>query len=151
MFSLGGCDTIPISMKNKIKSINSKLKKIPEILAVYLFGSSIYGKKGKLSDLDVGVVFKEPNKFLDDPKKSLKIYEQLFDVFAPLVENTNQLDLVFLQKAPLALQKEAVVKGKLIYDQKKGASEYEEKALLKYADIKPIMSEFYQEIYQTRL
>lgn len=142
---------ILVSMNAKNKSINSKLKKNPEILAVYLFGSSIYGKKGKLSDLDVGIVFKEPNKILDDPKKSLKIYEQLFDVFAPLVENTNQLDLVFLQKTPLALQKEALIKGKLIYGQEEKLTDYKEKILLKYADIKPLRSHFYQEIYRTRL
>jgi len=138
-------------MENKIRLIQSKLRRFPNILAVYLFGSSVYGRKGKLSDFDVGVVFKNPEKVLVDPKKSLKIYERLFDIFIPLVKNTNHLDLVFLQKAPLALQKEALLKGRLIYAKGKELFDYKEKTLLKYADIKPLLSQFYQEVFQTRL
>lgn len=138
-------------METIVQSINIKLKKIPEILAVYLFGSTIYGKRSKLSDLDVGIIVKKPENVLGDPKKSLKIYERLFDIFAPLVDNTNQLDLVFLQKAPLTLQKDVFVNGKLIYGQEKNLLDYKEEIFLKYMDAKPLAEEFYQGIYQTRL
>ena len=76
------------------------LSKFKNLLAVYLFGSSVYGQKGKLSDFDVGVVFENPQEILSNPKRALKIYEKLFDLFAPLArrerKSADKLDLVFL-------------------------------------------------------
>lgn len=140
----------------KYQVIISQLKKTKNILAVYLFGSCVYGKKGKLSDFDIGVLFEDPREILADPKKSLAIYERLFDIFAPLVKekkkSADKLDLVFLQKTPLSLQKEVLLKGKLLYskDQEKLLN-YKETVLLKYADLKPILNQFYQEVFKTRL
>lgn len=102
-------------MKKQERVISQALKKIKNILAVYLFGSQVYGRKGKLSDLDIGVVFENPKAVFRSPKKSLKIYEKLFDVFLPLAKNSDKLDLVFLQRAPFSLQKEIFLKGKLFY------------------------------------
>lgn len=139
-------------MESKIISINKRLKKFSKVLAVYLFGSTVYGKKSSLSDLDVGVVLTNPEDILNNPTKSLNMYEQLFDIFIPLVKNSDKLDLVFLQKAPLSLQKEVVVSGKLIYCQdEEKLFDYKEKILLKYADIVPLLRQFYQEVYYTRL
>jgi len=36
------------------------------ILAIYLFGSQAIGKTHPLSDVDIGVVFKEPEKYKDN-------------------------------------------------------------------------------------
>lgn len=139
-------------MESKIISINKKLKKFSKVLAVYLFGSTVYEKKSSLSDLDIGVVLTNPGDILDNPAKSLNLYEQLFDIFIPLTKNSDKLDLVFLQKTPLSLQKEVVISGKLIYCQdEEKLFDYKEKILLKYADIAPLFRQFYQEVYHTRL
>jgi len=139
-------------MENKIVSITKKLKKFPEVLAVYLFGSTVYGQKSSLSDLDIGVVITNPGDILENPTRSLTMYEQLFDIFVSLAKNSDKLDLVFLQKAPLSLQKEVVVSGRLIYCQDKAKLlDYKERILLKYADIAPLLKQFYREIYDTRL
>lgn len=121
-------------------------------MAVYFFGSSVYGRKSKRSDFDIGIIFNKPEKILNNPRQSLKIYEKLFDIFTPLVTNSNHLDLVFLQTAPLSLQKEILLKGKLVYCQDESKLlDYKEKVLLKYVNIKPLLDEFTKEIYQTRL
>lgn len=139
-------------MDNKLDSVIQQLKNYPDILAVFLFGSTVSGLKSPLSDLDIGVIFHQPQNIFNNPKNSLKMYEQLFDIFAPLVSNSNQLDLVFLQTASLAVQKEAVMNGELIYCQDiNKLLDYKEKVLLKFADIKPLLNQFYQEVYQTRL
>ena len=142
-----------MNINNKIKPIINKLKKRPEVLAVYLFGSSIHGKKGKLSDLDVGVIFYDPQQILKEAKHSLKAYGELFDIFAPLANiltgTADKLDLVFLQRTPLTLQKEVLLKGKLIYvkNQEKFL-DYKEKTLLSYADLKPVINYFHQKIFE---
>lgn len=137
--------------KYQIRLLTKKLKKYPEILAVYLFGSSIYGKTSKLSDIDIGVLLNNPEALVD-AKKTLQLYEDLYDVFIPLVSKTKKLDLIFLQKTLLTLQKEVVLNGKLIYCQNGGKlADYKERLLLKYADLKPILDEFYQQVFNTRL
>ena len=50
------CVKINLIMEKKIKEVKLRLKEMPEVLAVYLFGSHVYGLEHKFSDLDIGVV-----------------------------------------------------------------------------------------------
>lgn len=136
--------------------LKNQLKKFPNVLAVYLFGSTVRGNKGKLSDVDIGVVFENPSQLLANPEKSLRTYNDLFDLFAPLArkiaKNADKMDLVFLQRTPLSLQKEVVTEGKLLYAKNiNKVLDYKEKTVLRYMDIQPLRDQFYQEIYHTRL
>ncbi|MBI2641008.1 nucleotidyltransferase domain-containing protein [Candidatus Roizmanbacteria bacterium] len=127
------------------------LNKYPEVLAVYRFGSYVYGKNSKLSDTDIGVILNKP-EILSNAKKTLSLYEDLYDIFAPFAAKTKKLDLVFLQKTPLSLQKDVLLNGELIHCQnREKLAEYKEKLLLKYADIKPVLDEFYDQVFTTRL
>ncbi len=142
---------------NKLKeSIREALDKDPEVLAVYLFGSMSNNLNSNKSDLDIGVVFENPQIILEKPQKSLQKYEELYDLFIPLVKNLpkkiNKLDLIFIQNASLPLQKDVVLNGKLLYvkDIQK-LLQYKEKTLLKYADFKPFLKNYYQTVYNTRL
>lgn len=142
---------------NKLKeSIREALDKNSEVLAVYLFGSMSNNLNSNKSDLDIGVIFENPQIILEKPQKSLQKYEELYDLFIPLVKNLpkkiNKLDLVFIQNASLALQKDVVLNGKLLYvkDIQK-LLQYKEKTLLKYADFKPFLKNYYQTVYNTRL
>lgn len=139
-------------MKQKGKQLEKSLRKYSNVLAVYLFGSSVRGNTDKLSDTDIGVVFENPGRIFKNAEKSLKMYEDLFDVLACLTKNTNKMDLVFIQRAPLSLQKEAVSEGRLLYVKNlKRLLDYKEKVLTKYLDIKPLYNQFYQDVYTTRL
>lgn len=139
-------------MKLKRNLVGKKLAKFPNVLAVITFGSSVRGNTGKLSDVDIGIVFENPEAVLKKAETRLELYEKLFDVFASLVKNTDKLDLVFLQRTPLTLQKEAVLEGKLLYCQNpKQFLDYKENILNKYLDIKPLYDQFYKDIFATRL
>ena len=139
-------------MKKKIKKVKFGLKKLPEVLAVYLFGLSVARLDHRFSDLDVGVVVVKPEDIFNSPKETLRLYERFFDVLSPLVENSDKLDLVFLQKTPFSLQKKVVLSGKLVYCKDiQQLLDYKEKVILKYADIKPVYKQFYKEVYNTRL
>jgi uncharacterized protein len=136
-------------MKLNTKKLIQKLKQYPNILAVYLFGSYIRGNKGKLSDIDIGIIFENPT-FLNNAKKSLKTYEELFDIFTLFLKNTDKLDLVFLQQTPLSLQKEVITEGLLVYaNSVKEVLDFKEKVLIKFSDLNPLYKKFYQNIYKT--
>jgi uncharacterized protein len=136
----------------KLHKITKKLTKLNNILAVYIFGSASRGNMGKLSDLDIGIVLENSVNILNNAEKSLKLYEKLFDIFANLTDNSNKLDIVFLQRTPLSLQKEAVTEGKLIYHKNiHKVLEYKESVLNAYLDFKPIIKYFHQKIIERNL
>ncbi len=107
----------------KIK-FSPKHKKIFKKLGVdiiYLFGSHAQGKAHKKSDVDIGVVFQQPEKYKDD----FAAYHQLYDILVEVLPKkylkervlarAHEFDLVFLQFAPLELQFNAVSKGKVLF------------------------------------
>lgn len=138
-------------MKINFQSIQKQLKDIPEVLAVYAFGSSIRGNLTALSDVDIGVVLFEPEKIFANPQKYQEIYDKVFRVLIEAI-NSQKLDLIFLQKTGLAVQKEAVLDGEIIYakDLEKTYL-YKENVLNSYLDFKPVINYFQQKIMERGL
>ncbi len=66
-----------------------------DVVFAYLFGSHATGKQTRLSDLDIAVYLAEN----DSGQKTLEILGDLNDIF-----KTDEIDLVVLNKASLALQ-----------------------------------------------
>ncbi len=117
------------------KSIKNKFKKI-SISVVYLFGSHATGLEHGKSDIDIGVVFEK-----DHSRDHLKIYTQLYELFSEIFPD-KEIDIVFLEEAPLSLQFEAIKYGKVLYEKNvKIRLDYEEKTMLKYADFLPLEEE----------
>ena len=93
----------------------SEIKKIyqrhPEIEFLYLFGSHGRGRPGPLSDVDLAV-------HLDDsiPADSyLQTSMDLMGEFSQLLQ-TDEVDVVILNRAPLSLQYHIVFEGRLLYE-----------------------------------
>ena len=107
---------------------------------VYLFGSRAQGLAKKDSDMDIGIVFREPV----ENTSLLPIYEKLYSLF--LTANRKQkaeVDIVFLQSAPLALQFNAIQYGRVAYEiSAKFRMAYEEKTMLLHSDFEPVAKEF---------
>lgn len=132
-------------------SIQNELKEIPEILAVYAFGSNVRGNSTPLSDVDIGIVLTDPENILSNPQKYQEIYDKVFRIFIKII-NSEKLDLMFLQKTGLAVQKEAVLDGEVIYTKNlEKTYTYKENVMNSYLDFKPVINYFNQKIIERGL
>ena len=92
-------NTIPI---NKLKEY---FENHPEVILVYLFGSSITGKQHPGSDVDIAVLFNQRPDF----EKILKMQGDLEKIVI------KDVDLVVLNDAPPVLRKQVLSKGREIF------------------------------------
>ena len=135
-------------MKDREKKIfinKSQIKRLKDsgVSLVYIFGSYAEGKSLPLSDIDVGVIFTDESKMKEDIGR---IYNGLYDIFTDVFPGRN-IDIVFLQNAPLELRFDAVSHGKILYEStREERLDFEEKTTLFYADFKPILKEINQVI-----
>jgi predicted nucleotidyltransferase len=119
------------------KGLKEKLTKLG-ILAVYLFGSKAIGKGSPLSDVDIGVVCKDPMQDMD----TRSLYNLLYKLFSDLYPHS-RLDIVFLQTAALALQFFAIKDGKVIFaEDPRFTADYENRVIQQYLDFRPVLDFF---------
>lgn len=113
-----------------------------KIALLYLFGSSVLGTEREDSDVDIGVVFLDDNILKD----SLKVYNALYEILSPIFPE-KELDIVFLDRAPLTLKFEVVTTGRVIYKISEDYDcNYKEKVVKEYIDFKPLLDEQDQEL-----
>lgn len=123
----------------------SELEKLGVEL-IYLFGSKAQGFITPLSDIDIGVVFANPNHYRHNV---LKVYEKLFGLFLKIFPETSKIDIVFLQFAPLALQFRATRYGKVLYKKNhQSLFRYKEEILKRYADMRYFLNLRYKAILE---
>ena len=119
------------------ENVKTKLKELG-VSIIYLFGSRAGGTSTPMSDMDIGVVLKGEMTLYD----SRTLYNDLYDLFSglyPLVE----LDIVFLQSAPLTLQYHAIREGKVLYEENPQlTADYEAYVISMYLDFKPVLEYF---------
>ena len=129
-------------MKEPDTKILSKIfRQYPEIAAVYLFGSMATGNVHQESDLDLAIV-----------EKDKAIWGKKLDILADLIrEGFDHVDLVFLGKADIVLQYEAVRMNRVIYqcgDFDRG--EFYSRIVRKYLDFYPYLK-VQREAYKERM
>lgn len=115
-----------------------------KILAVYLFGSQAKERTHPLSDVDIGVVFKEPGEYRDNTLQPyLELYQILTEVLSKdylrsrFKTREHEFDLVFLQFAPLHVQFNAIRHARILYESHKDKRlDYEEYVIRRYCDLK---------------
>lgn len=111
------------------------------VLAVYLFGSETEGTTTIRSDIDIGVVLKNPKNLEDTRPLYNAFYSELSKLFKPTF--LRDLDIVFLQKAPLPLQYNAITRGKILYEEDPiQRADYEERVISQYMDFEPMLKYF---------
>jgi predicted nucleotidyltransferase len=112
---------------------------------VYLFGSQAEGLAGKLSDIDVGVIF-EKGKM---PKDTRKIYNTLYDLFTDVFDMSGfkDIDIVFLDRASLELRFDVISHGKVLYESSEDLRyDFEHRTAMLYMDFKPLLKNFNQAV-----
>lgn len=113
------------------------------VLTVYIYGSQANGRAHSDSDIDVGVVFANPEKYKDT---TIRVYSELFDIFSDVFLG-RKIDVVLLQFTSPTLQFNAAVEGIVIYEANKEKSfQYKETAVKRYADIKYFLDLRTQEV-----
>ena len=98
----------PANIEDLIPKALTYLQSMPDILFAYLFGSFGKGKHFPLSDVDIAVYLKEPS---DIQEKKMEILGTLIDVL-----QTDEIDLVVLNSAPLPLRMRILENKKVVVD-----------------------------------
>lgn len=124
-----------------MENLNKDKMKRLGVLALYLFGSIADGAISNKSDIDIGVVLKNPEILEDTRALYNVIYEELSRVFNPTF--FRRLDIVFLQNAPIPLQYNAIAFGQVLYEEDPiKRTNYEERVINQYIDFKPLLEYF---------
>lgn len=125
------------------KSHVDQFKKL-DILAVYLFGSQAHGNIHPLSDVDLGVVFENPEKYIHN---TMSPYLELYQTFTEVLpkeylrrrfkKKEHEFDMVFLQFAPIHIQFNSIKNAKVLFESSRDKRlDYEEYVLKRYCDLK---------------
>jgi len=111
-----------------------------DIGILYLFGSYAEDTYNSNSDLDIGVVFKNPGNVKEN---TFKLYDRIYRVISSLFPDySDNLDIVFLKNASLELQFDVIRHGKVIYEiSQHFRLSYEERVSILYADFYPLLEE----------
>jgi hypothetical protein len=99
---------LPANIEDLIPKALNYLQSVPDILFAYLFGSFGRGKRLPLSDIDIAVYLKEPT---DVHEKKMEILGALIDIL-----QTDEIDLVVLNDAPLPLRMRILESKKVVVD-----------------------------------
>jgi predicted nucleotidyltransferase len=123
---------------NNLKSIGAKF---PVILAVYLFGSFAQGRENELSDVDVAVLLSNSSRTVKG-KIEVEVGHYL---------EVDEVDIVFLDEAPLAFVKEIINNSQRVYCRDTQlTAEFEADVLVRYFDLEPLLG-LYDETQITRI
>lgn len=112
----------------------------PQVIAAYLFGSHVYGRPTPLSDIDVGVLLNEDLPDMKSFRIEMSLLGELQKIF-----NTDNIDLVVLNKAPLPIQYSATSGILLFSNNHEKRTDFEEYVRKYYIDCLPIYREYREE------
>lgn len=97
---------LPADIEIRINKLRDFLKKHPEVIFAYIFGGLAKGKRSFLSDVDIAIYLKNPEKF-----DYLQFYTEITKFL-----NTDEIDLVVLNNAPLTLSGRILQSKKILID-----------------------------------
>lgn len=101
------------------------------IILAYLFGSTVRGDTGRLSDVDIGILLDEKLSKKDRFDLELKLISEI----AILIKK-NKIDLVVLNEAPLLLAHNIIKDGIVLKSDEVERVKFETKILSMYIDEK---------------
>jgi predicted nucleotidyltransferase len=107
----------------------------PAVLLAYLFGSHARGQGGPLSDIDIGVLHEQGLDKKASFELRLALTGDLMGVF-----HENNVDVVILNEAPLALAYRVLRDGVLLYARDEQTRIlYQADTVSRYLDFKPLI------------
>ena len=123
-----------------------KIKKIfsdeNDISLSYIFGSQLKGKTGPLSDYDFAVFLSRKPSF----QFKYRLKNKLVNIL-----NTEQVDLVILNDAPIELKYNVIATGKIIFQKNSIIrTEFEAGTLSRYFDYLPVLRAQKKEVLKSK-
>ena len=107
----------------------------PDVVLAYLFGSHARGTAGPLSDVDIAVLARTG-------MGSQELFDLRLDLIGGLMERLacNDVDVILLNQAPLALSYRVLRDGRLVYCRDEQVRiEYQAGIVSRYLDFKPVI------------
>jgi len=115
-------------------------KNDPQIVSAFIFGSFGAVWQTPLSDLDLAVLFTEDIPLMEELKRTAEISSLL---------GLEDIDFINLNKAPVHLQHEILLKGTGIFDGKPELTQdFVEKVLEIYHDYQGILSKYREDFHE---
>jgi len=99
---------LPPNIEDLIPKAVTYLQSMPDTVFAYLFGSFGRGKQLPLSDVDIAVYLQDPTSVLE---KKMVILGALVNIL-----QTDEIDLVILNNAPLPLRMRILENKKVVVD-----------------------------------
>ena len=127
-----------MDLDKKIRLPVERFKKL-KVGLIYIFGSHAEGLAGKLSDIDIGIVFRDPKIATGN---TLIVYNELYDIFSDVFKSED-LDIVLLERASLELEFDVISHGKVIFEISSDFRfDFEDRINMMYVDYKPTLNNF---------
>jgi hypothetical protein len=101
---LGSSAAIPDA---RLSALGACFSAFPEVVAVYLFGSAARGTRGKRSDVDIAVLTRARGTSHRRSRSLVEYVQAACDAL-----KTDNVDVVLLNRAPIALRHEVFREGK---------------------------------------
>ncbi len=120
-----------VSMIPYEKELTEYFSSKDSVILAYLFGSTVRGDTGRLSDVDIGVLLDEKLSKKDRFDLELKLISEI----AILIKK-NKIDLVVLNEAPLLLAHNIIKDGIVLKSDEVERVKFETKILSMYIDEK---------------
>ena len=102
--SLGNGAAMPDA---RYSALEARFSAFPEVVAVYLFGSAARGTRGRRSDVDIAVLTRARETSQRRSRSLVEYVEAACDALG-----TDNVDVVLLHRAPIALRHEVFREGK---------------------------------------
>ena len=118
-----------ISMISYEKELSAYFTNKDSVILAYLFGSTVRGDAGRLSDVDIGVMLDEKLSKKDRFDLELKMMGEI----AILIKK-NKIDLIVLNEAPLLLAYNIIKSGTILKSDETDRVKFETKILSMYMD-----------------
>jgi len=130
-----------------IKQLSEKLQPVFEKFGVtccYLFGSRAGQDYYHDSDIDLAVIFADYSPGIHNLEMEINLQDTVSEVLASLEK---EVDLLFLQKAPIYLKYTVISTGKVIYcTDDEFRTDFEDVTVRDYLDFKPFLDRYYREM-----
>lgn len=122
----------------KIPELANYLSNVSQLISAYLFGSYARENQDQMSDVDIALLFYDELSIEQMNKLELSIWQQLTAIL-----QTDEIDLVVLNQAPLSMQFEIIRTGKVICNNDNARRiDFEINTCASYWDFKKIKDEY---------
>jgi len=121
-----------VSLAGGLNTLKKSLKASGVTIA-YLFGSQLTKETTPLSDIDIGIVLKDPSVKNNDPAG---IYTSLLDAFKKYLDDPKRkIDIVYLTETSFHFQMNVIRTGVVLYSSsKKIREDYEDYVMMRGLD-----------------